>query len=377
LKYKGGQPLLDRAFVVMMNPKNGEVLSMAGKQLVNENGETKVQDFALGTMTSSYPMGSTVKGATILTGYQTGAIQPGSVQLDEPIVLKGPLKKSSWKTMGYINDLTALKMSSNVYMFKTAMNIAGVPYVRGGTLDIKQKSYDTMRYYFGQFGLGVKTGIDLPNETAGQRGRTDHMPGFLLDLSIGQYDTYTPLQLAQYVSTIANGGYRMQPQVVKEIRQPAVKPDEVGKVVHSMEPKVLNRVDMPESQIKRVQEGFRQVFNDSGGTAAKYFAGAQYKAAGKTGTAETVYGGDKEIGRKANGERKETYNLTLVGYAPLEDPEVAFSVVVPWVDDKSGINGYISRDIMDAYFDLKKIENGEASKEEIDNKKKNQDQDDE
>lgn len=57
-----------------------------------------------------------------------------------------------------------------------------------------------MRYYFGQFGLGVKTGIDLPNETAGQRGRTDHMPGFLLDLSIGQYDTYTPLQLAQYVS---------------------------------------------------------------------------------------------------------------------------------------------------------------------------------
>ncbi|EJQ55352.1 hypothetical protein IEI_00615 [Bacillus wiedmannii] len=375
LKYKGGQPLLDRAFVVMMNPKNGEVLSMAGKQLVNENGETKVQDFALGTMTSSYPMGSTVKGATILTGYQTGAIQPGSVQLDEPIVLKGPLKKSSWKTMGYINDLTALKMSSNVYMFKTAMNIAGVPYVRGGTLDIKQKSYDTMRYYFGQFGLGVKTGIDLPNETAGQRGRTDHMPGFLLDLSIGQYDTYTPLQLAQYVSTIANGGYRMQPQVVKEIRQPAVKQDEVGKVVHSMEPKVLNRVDMPESQIKRVQEGFRQVINDTGGTATKYFTGAPYKAAGKTGTAQTVYGGDKEIGRNAKGERKETYNLTLVGYAPFEDPEVAFSVVVPWVDDKSGINGYISRDIMDAYFDLKKVENGEATKDEID--KKNKEQDDE
>ena len=88
--------------------------------------------------------------------------------------------------------------------------------MRGGTLDIQQKSYDTMRYYFGQFGLGVKTGIDLPNETAGQRGKTDKMPGFLLDLSIGQYDTYTPLQLAQYVSTIANGGYRMQPQVVKK-----------------------------------------------------------------------------------------------------------------------------------------------------------------
>ncbi len=124
----------------MMNPKNGEVLSMAGKQLVEENGETKVQDFALGTMTSSYPMGSTVKGATVLTGYQTKAIQPGSYQLDEPIVLKGTPKKSSWKTMGSINDLTALKMSSNVYMFKTAMNIAGVQYVRGGTLDVPKKS---------------------------------------------------------------------------------------------------------------------------------------------------------------------------------------------------------------------------------------------
>ena len=60
-----------------------------------------------------------------------------------------------------------------------------------------------------------------------------------------------------------------------------MKPDEVGKVVQSMEPKVLNRVDMPESQIKRVQEGFRQVYNDSGGTATKYFTGAKYKAAGR------------------------------------------------------------------------------------------------
>ncbi|MDR4191304.1 penicillin-binding protein, partial [Bacillus pseudomycoides] len=93
--------------------------------------------------------------------------------------------------------------------------------------------------------------------------------GFLLDLAIGQYDTYTPLQLVQYVSTIANGGYRMQPRVVKEIRQPSSKPDEVGKVIQSMEPKVLNRIDMPEDQIQRVQEGFRQVFNDSGGTGTK------------------------------------------------------------------------------------------------------------
>ncbi|PFE05558.1 penicillin-binding protein [Bacillus sp. AFS023182] len=363
MKYQGAEPLLDRAFVVMMNPKNGEVLSMAGKQLVEEDGKKEVKDYALGTMTSSYPMGSTVKGATVLTGYQTGAIQPGTVLLDEPIKLKGTPIKSSWKTMGSIDDLTALKMSSNVYMFKTAMNIAGVPYVRGGTLDIKKKAFEDMRYYFSQFGLGVKTGIDLPNETAGLKG-PEYTPGFLLDLAIGQYDNYTPLQLAQYVSTIANGGYRMQPQVVKEIRQPTSKPDEVGKVIESMEPKVLNRVDMPEEQIKRVQEGFRQVFNEQGGTGTRYFTGAPYKAAGKTGTAQIPYGGDKAIGRDANGQRKIIYNLTLVGYAPLDNPEVAFSVVVPWVhDDKTGINGYIGREIMDAYFELKKQEvTGEAPK---------------
>ena len=62
----------------------------------------------------------------------------------------------------------------------------------------------------------MSTGIDLPNESIGQVGRTDNIPGFLLDYAIGQYDTYTPLQLAQYISTIANGGYRMKPQIVQE-----------------------------------------------------------------------------------------------------------------------------------------------------------------
>ena len=64
--------------------------------------------------------------------------------------------------------------------------------MKNSSLDIKQEYFDKMRYYFRQFGLGVQTGIDLPNETAGQIGRKDNQPGFLLDYSIGQYDTYTP-----------------------------------------------------------------------------------------------------------------------------------------------------------------------------------------
>ena len=224
--------------------------------------------------------------------------------LDEPIKLKGTPTKSSWKTMGYINDLRALQVSSNVYMFKTALKIAGVNYVRDGSLDIKQEAFDKMRYYFRQFGLGVTTGIDLPNETAGQMGK-GNQPGFLLDFSIGQYDTYTPLQLAQYISTIANGGYRMQPQIVKEIREPSAKPEEVGKVVQSIEPVVLNRVDMNEEHINRVKEGFRQVFHERVEQVRNTLQMHHINQLEKQVTAQTVYGGDNEIGRNAKGERME------------------------------------------------------------------------
>lgn len=351
-----GETMLDRAFVVMMNPRNGEVLSMAGKQLVNKDGKQEVQDFALGTMTSSYAMGSTVKGATILTGLQTGAINRDTELVDEPILIKGTKPKKSWENMGRIGILTALQRSSNVYMFKTAMNIAGVQYVPGRSLDIKQKAFDTMRLHFSQFGLGVPTGIDLPNESSGFKGTAD-LPGFLLDFSIGQYDTYTPLQLAQYVSTIANGGYRIKPQIMKEIREPSTTPGEIGKVVESTEPVVLNRIDMDAKQIELVQEGFRMVMQTPRGTGASQFIDAPYRVAGKTGTAQIPYDGPVESLRRTNGEATIVYNLTLVGYAPDDNPEVAFSVVVPWMkNDQNAVNKKIGRRILDAYFDLKKEE---------------------
>ncbi|SDY93777.1 penicillin-binding protein 2 [Bacillus sp. 166amftsu] len=356
MAFKGIEPLLDRAFVVMMNPKNGQLLSISGKKLVNKDGNMQVEDFALGTMTSSYELGSTVKGATLLTGYQTGAIKPFTHFFDAPMTFKGTTKeKKSWKDFGDVDDVRALQVSSNVYMFHTALKIAGIDYVPNSPLNIKQEVFDKMRYHFGQFGLGVPTEIELPNETAGQRGRKDNTPGFLLDYSIGQYDTYTPLQLVQYISTIANGGYRMKPQIVQEIREQPDKAEDIGKVVQSMEPVILNRVDMDISYINQVKEGFRKVFQETDGTGVAHFQNLPYKPAGKTGTAEAIYGGDSDTGKDENGDRKKCYNLTLAGYAPYDaEPEVAFSVVVPWVnDDKSGINSKIGREVLDAYFELK------------------------
>ncbi|MDF9295513.1 peptidoglycan D,D-transpeptidase FtsI family protein [Geobacillus stearothermophilus] len=344
-KRKGRSPLLDRAFVVMMNPKTGEVLAMAGKLL--QDG--KFVDFAIGNITSAYTMGSAVKGATILTGFQTGVLHPNTYIKDEPLYIKDTPVKKSWKTMGTINELTALKQSSNVYMFKTAIAIGDGVYRPHEPLRINLEAFTTIRRYFSQFGLGVKTGIDLPNELSGFQGRGT-LGGFLLDLAIGQYDMYTPMQLAQYVSTIANGGYRMKPQLVKEIREPSIDGKEPSRVIKRFEPVVLNRVDMKTEYIERVQEGFRRVMQEPGGTAYAYFAGAPYKPAGKTGTAEAFYDGPIKSRRNDS-----TYNLTLVGYAPYNDPQVSFAVVVPWATqgESDGINNRIGRRILDAYFELK------------------------
>ncbi|MDR6998759.1 cell division protein FtsI/penicillin-binding protein 2 [Neobacillus niacini] len=348
--------LLDRAFVVLMDPHTGEVLTMAGKQIVRDEntGKMEMRDFALGNITTSYNVGSAVKGATILTGYKTGAIHPRSMQLDEPLRIASTPIKASWKTFGWLNDLQALQVSSNVYMWKTVIAMAGEHYAPGQPLPLDLKYVNTIRHSFNQFGLGTMTGIDLPNESAGFKGIATQ-PGNLLDLAIGQFDTYTTMQLAQYISTIANGGYRIQPHLVKEIRDPIMEKNQLGPIVQEIQPNILNRIDEKDSWINRVKEGFRMVMQTTGGTAYSYFKGADYSPAGKTGTAQAFYDGPDR--NKFGKIPPEVMNLSLVSFAPSNNPEVAMAVLVPWVyQGNSGpsVNNYIGRRVLDAYFDLKK-----------------------
>ena len=349
-KRNGGGAFLNKAFVVMMNPVTGEVLAMVGKQIKEVNGKWVATDHALGNVNSSFEMGSSVKGATVLSGYESGAIQLGQSFLDEPIYLLSTPVKKSVRTMGMVNDLTALKQSSNVYMFKTAMSMLGKTYYRNMKLPLDSNAFETFRYYFNQFGLGVKTGIDLPNEASGYRGQGGS-PGHLLDFTIGQYDTYTPMQLTQYISTIANGGYRVQPHLLKEVREQVME-DQNPVIFQSVSPVYLNRIDMDKQKIERVQEGFRKVFHEQGGSAASHFNKHPYKSykiAGKTGTAQSFYY-DSEL-RKTYTD-KPTNNLTLVGYAPYDNPEVAFSVVVPNAKTNSHpISQKIGQGIMEAFFE--------------------------
>ncbi|MBU8855033.1 penicillin-binding protein [Priestia megaterium] len=356
-----GSRLMDRAFAIMMDPHTGDILAMGGKQLVTDKqtGARKVQDFALGNMTTSYEVGSAVKGATVLAGLDSGAIQPGTVFYDAPMKFGKTIKKSS-HDMGATGIQKALEQSSNVFMYRTVLSMAGETYRPGGRLNIPPSIFNKLRSYYSQFGLGISTGIDLDNESTGIRNTVTNEPGKALDFSIGQYDTYTPLQLVQYISTIANGGYRMKPHLVKEIREPELDSELKGSIQSSFEPEVLNRITMSQSEIDIVKQGFRRVVTNGTGKAlgngTKY---AKYNIAGKSGTAETFNKG------------VSVRNSTFVSYAPYDNPEVAVAVVIPSAYVKGSSNPLskqVTGEVIKAYFDLKKEGEKEVEQKEEDAK---------
>lgn len=354
-KSMGGSSLLDRAFYIMMNPNTGEILAMVGKKIERdpETGKQTIVDYSYGTFTTAYEVGSTVKAATLLTGYKEGVIKPGTTLIDQPIKLASTNPKSSiFNRSGRIpmNDLTALERSSNSYMFQVALKLAGLEYRYNMGLQIKDDTLQRMRNGYAEFGLGVNTGIDLPNEFAGFQGEMD-TPGKILDLAIGQFDTYTPLQLVQYISTIANGGYRVQPRLLKEVREPSKDGKTLGPLIEEVQPKILNRISNTDEEINHVKKGLRRVYIGNQGTARSVFGNTPYTAAGKTGTAEVVYYGP--IREKW---RTHTITLTHVGFAPYENPEVAYAVVIPWVTTSNSYTSYnnqIAREVLDVYFELK------------------------
>ncbi|GAA0443257.1 penicillin-binding protein 2 [Lentibacillus halophilus] len=336
---------MDRALAVMMDPQTGDILA-AGGQYYNRK-EKEFQNSGLSTIHNAYSFGSAVKGATVLSGYESGVIKPGRSFYDAPIKIKGTPVKKSYHNLGQVNDLDALRLSSNVYMFYIAMRMGGdFNYQPNEPLNFDPEAFTEMRSYFSQFGLGISTGIDFPSESTGYEG-SDPRAGNLLDFAIGQYDTYTTMQMVQYISTIANNGYRVQPHFLKSIRNPVPHSEELGPVYKNNNTEIINRVEMDQNYIDRVQEGFRQVFQEPGGTAERYFSDQPYQAAGKTGTAEAdVY---------KNGEKvHDAENLALIGYAPYDDPEVAFALIVPQAGtgNKHPISYKIGQGILDAYFKL-------------------------
>ena len=307
----------DHSSVIIQDPNTGEILAMSGKKYVNGT----IVDDTPSLLTSPITPGSVVKGASMLVGYNTGAIHIGERLLDECIKVAGVAEKCSYRTLGVIDDITALAKSSNVYQFKVAIRVNGQEYFRNMKMNFNQGAFDIYRKMYHSFGLGVKTQIDLPVESLGYTSK-DRAAGNLLDFVMGQYETYTPIQLSQYITTIANGGERLQPHFLKEVHSSSDN-DEIGELEFKVEKKVLNTIETRHEYMQRVREGFIAVLNSPGGYGVGYM-NTNMKPAGKTGTSQSF------IDIDGNGViDTETITSSFLGYAPYDNPKMSIMVTSP------------------------------------------------
>lgn len=336
--------------VIVTEPNTGEILAMASKQIVKKNDEYKIYDNTPALLTNPVTPGSIVKGASMTVGYQTGVIDIGTTMRDECVKIRNTPAKCSWsKNIGYVNDISALAYSSNSYQYKIAMKVAGANYYYNGPLVINENAFEIYRNTFKEYGLGIKTNIDLPVESFGFKG-TSKNPGHLLDFAIGQYDTYTPVQIASYINTLASNGNRYQLHLLKEVHE-STNSDSLGDLKEKIEPKVLNKVNLDDVHMNRIKEGFKAVMKSLGYGSM----GNVLSPAGKTGTAESFYDvdGDGNID-------VETISKGFIGYAPSDNPKYAITVLSPNVRYSktntytSPVNTKISARVSNKVFEILK-----------------------
>lgn len=323
----------NHSYVIVGHPQTGEIVAAAGLQINRDH----FVDITANIIHSSYTVGSIVKGATISVGHQQNLIEPGKKVLDSCIKVYGLNAKCSWTSLGWIDDITALAQSSNYYQFLIATRLTNPKYTWNSKLNATKEHFDIYRNMLASYGLGAKTGIDLPNEHTGIIGKTIS-DDLLLNLAIGQYDTYTPIEVFQYINTLANGGTRLAPSFMRKI---VTERDVVEHV-----PKVLNKVDLPEDKIRRIQKGLKKVID--AGTGRNYTTHS-VTAAGKTGTSETFVdtNGDGKID-------KATTSTAFIMYAPFEDPEYSVVIMSPNIGHdgyKYSINLRVNRKIFKYLFE--------------------------
>ena len=344
----------NRSFAVVSDPNTGEILAMGGKQIrEREDGSRYIVDYTPGIMTLPVTPGSIVKGASMLVGYKYGAINIGDTVQDDCIKIKDTPEKCSWKKLGLIDDVDALRMSSNYYQYLIAIKIGNGTYNYNEALKIDTDAFKKYRDMYSSFGLGVKTGIDLPVESLGYTGKST-LPGHLLDFAIGQYDTYTPIQLSQYINTLANGGTRLKPYLLKEVySQSSNDEDTFGELIYKTDVKALGKVDVDSKYIDRVKYGFNRTVVDGLGNG---YMGYYTNSGGKTGTSQSFIDTDGD-----NVVDTETITTSFVGYSPADNPKMSIVVVSPDISNSYGEVSYtspatkrISAKIVNKYFEIYK-----------------------
>lgn len=339
----GGAKYSEGVYAVALNPKTGAVLSMSGLKHDLKTGDLTPD--SLGTVTNVFIPGSVVKAATISSGWENGVLSGNQTLTDQPIVFQGSAPIYSWYKLAYgsfpITAVEALEYSSNAYMVQTALGIMGQTYQPNmfvGTSNL-ESAMGKLRSTFGEYGLGSATGIDLPYESTGFVPKDYSFANYITN-AFGQFDNFTPMQLAQYVATIANNGVRLAPHIVEGIYDNNDKGG-LGELIQAIDTKEINKVNISESDMAILHQGFYQVSHGTSPltTGRAFSDGATVSISGKTGTGESYVAG----GQEAN-------NTNAVAYAPTENPQIAVAVVFPHNTNLTkNVGPAIARDIINLY----------------------------
>lgn len=351
---------------VVMNVKTGEILAMASypnynpqlfvQGISNEDWNNYTTDalkpLVNKAVQNSYAPGSIFKMVSAIAGLESGVITTTEKINDTGVYTKYKPYKNCWyytdyhRGHGWLNVSDAIKHSCNYFFYET-----------GDRMGI-----DTLAKFAKYFGLGSKTGVELPSETSGvlacketsAKFNKSWNPGDTLNAVIGQGDNeFSSLQMAKYISMVANGGHKIDVSIVKGIQNTdgtEVSKDEINKFVNQklgLKEDDTEEINIDQNNLKAVLEGMRSVTNETGGTAYSIFRNFNIEVGGKTGSAEAG----------------ENVNAWFAGFAPFDNPEIAVVVMV-----ENGGHGYYTaeavRDIMAEYFGMN-TQNVEESLEAI------------
>lgn len=345
----------ERGAIVAMDPSNGEILALASIPTFDPNlfinGITH-QDYSSlrdnpdrplfnRALQGTYPPGSTIKPMVGIAGLVEKVVTPGS-RVHDPGFFRLSGQKHAfrcWNKRGHgsVDLRYAIQQSCDTYFYDLAYRMG----------------IDRFSTFMHRFGFGEKTGVDLPNEAVGlmptrewkqQRHKRDWFPGDTVNIGIGQgYWLATPMQLAHATTIMANRGVRLKPHILRGVRIARNQQESV------LKPEPFPQVDADARFWNLAIQGMENVMRP-GGTARAAGAGAAYRIAGKTGTAQVfgLAGGKYNAGRIAKRLRD---HALFVGFAPADDPKIAVAVIV---ENAMGGGGHtaapIGRKIMDAYL---------------------------
>lgn len=343
---------------VVMNVNTGEILAMASypdynpsdfvggisQENWNNYNNNVAKPLVDKAIQNSYSPGSTYKMVTAIAGLESGVINLNTKINDTGVYTKyADYQPRCWiytdyhRGHGYLDVSGAIEKSCNYFFYETS----------------DRMGIDTLAKYARYFGLGSKTGVELLGETEGVVSSKESKQklhkneswsaGDTLQSAIGQYDNeFSPIQMARYISMLANGGHKIRPTIVKTIRNAdgsETSRQEINEFVNKklkLQEDDTEDIQINQNNLNAVLQGMKSVTSDSGGTAYKRFKDFNISVGGKTGSAE------------APGNKVHAW---FVGFAPFENPEIAIVVMV----ENGGHGNYtaeVVRDIMAEYFGM-------------------------